>query len=192
MTSADYMSRPYARRLTPDESGGYVATIQEFPGLIAEGDTAEEALSNLERAAMAWIEASIETGREIPDPIDFGGYSGKIALRIPRGLHKRAAEMALSEGASLNLWLTGAIAYYLGSHDGLHVMARNLLANMPSINFTTNFTSNTTLHITNVRISKFPPEVINAATPAYWLQWPAVNAIAPSRSIAYWGGDDHG
>ncbi len=32
MTSADYLSRPYARRLTPDESGGYVATIQEFPG----------------------------------------------------------------------------------------------------------------------------------------------------------------
>jgi predicted RNase H-like HicB family nuclease len=117
MTSADYLSRPYARRLTPDESGGYVATIQEFPGLVAEGDSAQEALESLERAAASWIEASLETGRDIPEPIDFGGHSGKVALRIPRGLHKRAAEMALSEGSSLNQWLTGAIAHYLGSHE---------------------------------------------------------------------------
>jgi predicted RNase H-like HicB family nuclease len=187
MTSADYMSRPYARRLTPDESGGYVATIQEFPGLVAEGDTAQEALSNLERAAVAWIDASIETGREIPEPIDFGGYSGKVALRIPRGLHKRAAEMALSEGASLNLWLTGAISHYLGSKEGLHIMARNLLANMPTVNFTTNFTTNANLYISDVRI----PNAAVTGLSSYWAPLVA-SATAPSRAIALWSGVDNG
>jgi predicted RNase H-like HicB family nuclease len=188
MTSADYLSRPYARRLTPDESGGYVATIQEFPGLVAEGDTAEEALSNLESAAKSWIDACIETGRDIPEPIDFGGYSGKIALRIPRGLHKRAAEMALSEGASLNLWLTGAISHYLGGHDGLHLMARNLLASMPS---TINFTNDTSLHITNVHITKIPPPegITTGALSYFGSSWLTANAMAP-RAITYWGGDN--
>ncbi len=122
-----YLSRPYARRLTPDESGGYVATIQEFPGLVAEGETAEEALQNLELAAASWIEGAIETGNPIPEPVELGGYSGKIALRIPRGLHKRAAEMASLEGVSLNQWLTAAIAQHLGSYDGIRAAIDRML-----------------------------------------------------------------
>jgi predicted RNase H-like HicB family nuclease len=149
MTAADYLARPYARRLTPDEAGGYVATIQEFPGLIAEGDTADDALTSLDEAAKAWIETSLATGREIPEPIDFDGCSGKIALRIPRGLHKRAAEMAVSEGISLNLWLTGAISHYLGAKDGLQAMARQTVVTIQSFNLTANISV-----MTDVRFSK--------------------------------------
>lgn len=110
----EYLCKPYARRLTPDESGGFVATIQEFPGCIAEGDTADEALHNVDRAAASWIEVALSLGQEIPEPLFYRGYSGKIALRIPRGLHKQAAEMADSEGVSLNQFLVSAIARYLG------------------------------------------------------------------------------
>ena len=131
MGAGDYLSRPYARRLTPDPSGGYVATIQEFPGLVAEGDSADEALRNLESAAAAWIETSIESGRTIPDPVELGGYSGKIALRIPRGLHKRAAEMASAEGTSLNQWLSTAIAFYLGSVEGFEAAIDRVLLQIP-------------------------------------------------------------
>jgi antitoxin HicB len=124
MEAKDYLKRPYARRLTPDVSGGFVATIQEFPGCIAEGDTSDIALTRLEAAAESWIEASLEQGRDIPEPIDMQGFSGKIALRIPRGLHKQAAEMALSEGTSINQLLTAAIANYFGGKQTLrHVTA---------------------------------------------------------------------
>lgn len=109
------VARPYARRLTPDESGGYTATIQEFPGCIADGDSPTEALHNLEAAAVSWVEAQIELGQPIPEPISLYGYSGKLALRIPRGLHKRVAEMATSEGASINQFITTALATYVGA-----------------------------------------------------------------------------
>ena len=120
MDTEEILSRPYARRLTPDPSGGYVATIQEFDGLIAEGETADEALVNLDAAAKSWIEATLESGGRIPAPVDLGGYSGRVALRIPRGLHKRAVEMACAEGTSVNQWLVSAVGHYLGSHDGFN------------------------------------------------------------------------
>src|ERR1700722_16701509 len=141
MRANEYLSRPYARRLTPDPSGGYVATIQEFPGLVAEGDSADEALRNLESAAIAWIETSLETGRTIPDPVELGGYSGKIALRIPRGLHKRAAEMASAEGTSLNQWLSTAISHYLGSAEGIQVAIDKILVRIPVTRTATNLYS---------------------------------------------------
>jgi predicted RNase H-like HicB family nuclease len=110
----DILKRGYVRRLAPDESGGYVASILEFPGCIAEGDTAEEALENLDKAAEAWITVSLANGHQIPAPIDFDGYSGKLALRMPRMLHKQAAELAAMEGCSLNQLLVTAIAHYVG------------------------------------------------------------------------------
>ena len=140
MEAKDYLRRPYARRLTPDEGGGFVATIQEFPGCIAEGDSPESALSNLDAAAESWIEASIEQGRDIPEPIDMQGFSGKIALRIPRGLHRQAAEMALSEGTSVNQLLTSAIAGYFGGKQAfrqlaIHFTQTNVTLNVERIYF---------------------------------------------------------
>jgi predicted RNase H-like HicB family nuclease len=137
MTARDYLNKPYERRLTPDEDGGYVATIQEFPGLVAEGETAEEAISNLESAAESWIEAVLESGQEIPEPTTFSGFSGKIALRLPRGLHRRAVEMANSEGTSLNQWLVSAIANYLGGMEAMREVASRVSV-QPRLIFTAN------------------------------------------------------
>ena len=109
------LAKPYTRRLLPDEDGGYTATIQEFPGCIAEGDSADEALRNLDEAAASWIEVSLSHGRAISEPLSFQGYSGKIALRIPRGLHQQVAELAELENCSINQLLTSAIASYVGN-----------------------------------------------------------------------------
>ena len=108
---------PYTRRLRPDEEGGYVASILEFPGCVADGESAEEALHNLDETAEAWLEVAIANGQEIREPIDLGGASGKIALRIPRSLHKQVAEMAQMEGTSVNQLLVAAIAHYVGGKE---------------------------------------------------------------------------
>lgn len=120
------LARPYARRLTPDESGGYTATIQEFPGCIADGDSPNEALTNLEAAALSWIEAQLSLNQPIPEPIALHGYSGKIALRIPRGLHKRVAEMASSDGVSINQFLTNALATFVGAKSVANKLVEEL------------------------------------------------------------------
>lgn len=125
----------YTRRLIPDEGGGYTATVQEFPGCIAEGDTADEALSHLGVAASAWIESQLELGQEVPRPLDYAGFSGRIALRIPRGLHRRAAEVAAEEGVSLNQFLTSAISYIVGQKNVLNEVRREVAKVRPSYIF---------------------------------------------------------
>lgn len=114
MSPSDYLKRPYTRTLTPDETGTYVATIQEFPGCIAAGDTAEGALRNLESAAESWIESALATGYGVPPPRGDNEYSGRIALRLPKSLHRRAAELAEREDTSVNQLLVTAVAHYVG------------------------------------------------------------------------------
>lgn len=124
--TGEILSKEYARRLVPDETGGYVASIHEFPGCIAEGDTAEDAIRNLDEAAASWVKVALSNGYEIREPVSFHGYSGKIALRIPRGLHKQAAELAELEGSSVNQLLVTAIANYLGSHNALREISQSI------------------------------------------------------------------
>ncbi|MDI7277626.1 MAG: toxin-antitoxin system HicB family antitoxin [Anaerolineae bacterium] len=113
---ADLLKRPYARILTPDpESGTYTAEILEFPGCIAEGDTPQEAYANLESAAEAWIVAALSLGQDIPQPLASDGYAGKVALRLPRSLHRTASQMAKRDGTSLNQFLVAAIAERVGA-----------------------------------------------------------------------------
>lgn len=116
----------YVRRLMPDPSGGFTATIHELPGCIAEGDTAEEALEQLEAVAHSWMESAAANGYPITPPIDYEGASGKIALRISRRLHQLAAERAALEGTSLNQFIGNAVASYLGQQDGMRRMAKQL------------------------------------------------------------------
>ncbi|NJA06892.1 toxin-antitoxin system HicB family antitoxin [Methylococcaceae bacterium WWC4] len=104
----------YVFRLKSDESGGYSASVLEFPGCFAEGDTAEEAIKNLESSAESWVAAAIESGYTVRSPIDFDGCSGKTVVRMPRSLHKQAVELAELEGCSLNQLLVTAIAHYVG------------------------------------------------------------------------------
>jgi antitoxin HicB len=62
------LARPYSRVLVPDETGGYSARMLEFPGCFAEGETADEALQNLESAAESWLLACLDQDFPIPEP----------------------------------------------------------------------------------------------------------------------------
>lgn len=108
------LARPYVRRLLPDEAGGYTASILEFPGCIAEGESADEALRNLDAAAASWLAVSLSLGERIAEPLPHSEHSGKIALRIPRSLHQHLAELAVLEDCSLNQLLNVALAEYAG------------------------------------------------------------------------------
>lgn len=121
-----YLLKPYARRFVPDEEGGFVGSIHEFPGCIAEGDTIEEAACRLEDAAESWLTSQLHHAQAVREPVSFTGFSGKIALRIPRGLHKQASELAELEGTSLNQLLVSAIAVYVGGICAAHSLAHEV------------------------------------------------------------------
>jgi predicted RNase H-like HicB family nuclease len=122
---AKYLSEPYSRLLVPDPSGGYFAEVLEFPGCFSQGDTAEEAISNLKEAMEGWIAAALDAGQAIPAPAASRGYSGHVALRMPKSLHREAVRRADLEGVSLNQYLVSAVeAHVAGQNVADEIAAR--------------------------------------------------------------------
>lgn len=110
---AESLAEPYTRVCRIWEDGRFAAEVLEFPGCFASGDTAAEAMEQLEDAMASWIQGELEDGHDIPEPT-LGPYSGRISVRLGPRLHERAAQLAHAEGISLNRWLTTAIATYAG------------------------------------------------------------------------------
>lgn len=54
--------------LSPEDGGGFLATVPDLPGCMSDGETREEAARNVEDAIQCWIEEAIETGRQVPEP----------------------------------------------------------------------------------------------------------------------------
>lgn len=115
-TPEEYLKEPYSRIVIPDkESGSYTAQILEFPGCITEGGTAQEAYERLEEVALSWIEAALGLGQGIPLPLSMCGYGGKVALRLPKSLHRQASMAAERDGTSLNQFIVMALAEKIGT-----------------------------------------------------------------------------
>jgi predicted HicB family RNase H-like nuclease len=87
----------------------------EFPGCVAQGDTISEAHERLEQAAEDWIRVALDLGQDIPPPAEEQTYSGRILVRLPKSLHRRAAEAAGVDGTSLNQFIVAAVAERVGA-----------------------------------------------------------------------------
>ena len=88
-----------------DEDEGYIAVASDLDGCSAFGATAEEALSELQIAMLAWIEAAKAAGNPVPPPSSPAAeqeYSGRTLVRMPKWLHRQLATSAERNGVSLN------------------------------------------------------------------------------------------
>ena len=56
------------RPLTSENGGGYLAEVPDLPGCIADGETVDEALHDVQSAIKSWIETAIEFNDPIPKP----------------------------------------------------------------------------------------------------------------------------
>ncbi len=63
------MAQPYRRELIPNEDGTWFARVVEFPGCMTEGDTPEEAFSELADAAREWVRVMLMDRDPIPSPL---------------------------------------------------------------------------------------------------------------------------
>ena len=105
MKIKEYLKLPYhivIQYITDESDSYYYATVREFDGCMSHGETYEEAFKNIQEAMTGWIEAKLENGFSVPEPIEESQYSGKFVLRIPKTLHARLALEAEKEGVSLN------------------------------------------------------------------------------------------
>lgn len=118
------LRQPYARIILPETDGTFRGEIMELPGCIASGETASETLTALEDVARSWILAALERKQNIPDPIESNNdFSGRLVLRIPKSLHKKASWIAEREGVSLNHLITTSLSETVGERNkNRHIM----------------------------------------------------------------------
>jgi predicted RNase H-like HicB family nuclease len=100
-----YLGLDYPMELTheSDDGGSYwAAEIIDLPGCVSHGDTADEAVENLNQAKQLWIEDHLANGYMVPEPVEARGFSGRVLLRLPKSVHYRLSRDAAREGVSLN------------------------------------------------------------------------------------------
>lgn len=94
----EIMRGAYTLVITRDPEGPYSSEVLEFPGCFSGGDTAAEAVSNLERAMESWIESELEEGRPIPAPTGGAGLAGSLryedggAADAPRSAREQVSQ----------------------------------------------------------------------------------------------------
>lgn len=54
--------------LSPEDGGGYLATVPDLPGCMSDGETPGEALHNTEDAIQSWLAAAEEWSVPQPRP----------------------------------------------------------------------------------------------------------------------------
>ena len=109
-----YLSLNYPYELVRDpDQGGYLASHPDLDGCAAQGESADEAIAELDVARELWIETRLEDGLYVPEPAP-EEPSGRVTLRIPSSLHAKLIRVANRQGVSLNLLLTTVLAEYVG------------------------------------------------------------------------------
>lgn len=102
------------------DGGGFLFTMPDIPGVVADGATELEAIADGREAFSATISAMADIGQEIPAPAfhadDFtpASASGKVLARLPRSMHVQLSARAKTEGVSLNSLVLAFIAEGLG------------------------------------------------------------------------------
>ena len=151
-----------------EEDNACIATCQEFPGLSAFGSSEEEALREGKLALQLMIEAYQERGIPLPQPpqVGEGQYSGQFRVRLPKSLHRQAAQIAATDGISLNQLVVSAVEQRVGAKQvGTRMLAemKQLLiehATQYQVTLASALTSNQRMTFTQAIRS----EAINAGT----------------------------
>lgn len=105
------MIEHYTYRVTwSPEDEEFVGTVLEMPSLSWLAETSNEALSGIQDLVREVADDMENNGEELPQALADRSYSGKISLRIPPEIHRKAALEAQEQGISLNRYLAAKIS----------------------------------------------------------------------------------
>lgn len=103
-----------------EDGGGFLFTMPDFAGLMADGDSVEEAVAQGRESFHAVVSALVDMGRIVPHPAaradDFvpASASGRFVARVPKSLHAQLTTRAKTEGVSLNTLVLTFLAQGMG------------------------------------------------------------------------------
>lgn len=102
------------RPLTAEKEGGFLATLPDLPGCMADGETPEQAIADAHGAFKSWMAAHSEDGRPVPLPGGGDATPVRFVQRLPRSLHAALKVHAVRDGVSMNTMATVLIAEGVG------------------------------------------------------------------------------
>lgn len=107
-----YMHLPYRVEIATvgkEMGGGYIAMIPQLGSKAFQGygETADEALENLETVKRHTFSKYISQGITIPEPESESvkEYSGRFVVRMPGDLHRSLAKLAKANNSTLNQYV---------------------------------------------------------------------------------------
>lgn len=62
---------PLRIEIDREEDGRFLASVPDLPGVMAYGDTQEDATRKVKSVALQVLADMIESGEEVPDPLKF-------------------------------------------------------------------------------------------------------------------------
>ncbi len=93
----------------------FKSTVKELPDVADYAETYSEAYELAIDAIETTAEMLEEDGRSIPKPqVSQDDYSGRVTLRLPKTLHMQSAQLAETEGVSLNTFVVAALSEKVG------------------------------------------------------------------------------
>lgn len=126
----DFPFEAYSHVVSPisaADGGGFLFTMPDIPGVLADGPTELEAIADGREAFIATVSAMVDMEQEVPTPAfnaeDFtpASASGKVLARLPRSMHLQLTVRAKTEGVSLNSLVLAFIAEGLGRRSAARV-----------------------------------------------------------------------
>lgn len=88
-----------------EEDKVHIARCLEFPSLATHGNTAEEALREIEKVVEETIKWMKEDNEQIPEPLGLKKFKGNLTLRVPPEIHRELAIKSAEEGVSINQFI---------------------------------------------------------------------------------------
>ncbi len=108
-----YMSYQYPITLSKiEESGLFIAILEDLPGCEGYGYTPEEAIRDIEESKRNWFLMSFRKGVFPPKPKEIAKLD-RILLRIPRELHVSLGKFAAQNQVSFNSFVTQILHSWL-------------------------------------------------------------------------------
>ena len=88
-----------------EEDSAYVAKCLEMPGLMAHGETNENAFKEIKFVVAESVKWLIEDNQEVPEPLGLKKFKGNLTLRVPPELHRNLAIRSAEQGVSVNQYI---------------------------------------------------------------------------------------
>ncbi|MFW6313926.1 MAG: type II toxin-antitoxin system HicB family antitoxin [Spirochaetota bacterium] len=97
------------------EDDAYIGRCLEFSSLGGHGESAQEALSEIESVVAESVQWMLEDGETPPEPLGSATFKGNILFRTTPETHRELSTRAQEAGVSLNQYLQSLIQRQLAA-----------------------------------------------------------------------------